>query len=66
MKYTNTKSVIVSVGIVILTWLFISFIGWLTGDWNFKQACTAPETIAILVFLGWIPLVAYFMDLEGV
>lgn len=48
----------------LLTWVFISTVGYLLSDTLFKECMSHMATIMIMFIIGWIPCVIVGIDLS--
>lgn len=62
----STKIMLALIATFILTWLFLSFIGYLcTPAMSFREVATSGGMIIFMFVLGWIPCIIVGMDLEN-
>jgi hypothetical protein len=61
----NTKLMLAGITTFILTWLFISVVGYLLSNgFTFRQCLIRPSIITIMLLVGWIPVIPVMQDLN--
>ena len=60
----QTKIMLALVATFILTWMLISFIGYIFSDCTFKECATACPTVMFMLIVGWIPCIFVGDDLN--
>ena len=61
----NTKIMLAVIATFLLTWMFMSTIGWIFSDsYTFKQVANDANCWYIMLVIGWIPSVVVYIDLD--
>lgn len=60
----STKIMLAIIATLLITWTFMSLIGWILSDLTLKECYTHVGTMLCMMIFGWLPSVIVGCDLE--
>ena len=60
----STKIMLAIIATILITWTFMSLIGYILSDLSLRDCYTNVGTIICMTIFGWIPSVIVGCDLE--